>query len=122
MPSQRATNSTAASPAKCDMMPAPAVFKRDAHQVSLLAREAPSSLDAAAEVHQLQRTQEAGAAVKLVLYEALQLRAILRVLQRVHCWRGEVAADQVLALCNTCVCASVRRMCIRTGITRRRQP
>ena len=55
-------------------------------------------------MHQLQRAQEAGAAVKLILYEAFQLRAVLWVLQRVHCWRCEVAADQVLALRNTYMC------------------
>ena len=70
----------------------------NAHHVGLLAGKSPGSLDATAQMYQLQGTRKAGAPIELVLYEPLQLCPKLWVLQSIHCWRGEIAANQVLAL------------------------
>ena len=68
------------------------------HQIGLLARKAARSLDAAAEVHKLERAREGGTAVELALHQRLQLGAMRRVRQRVDCRRRQVAARQVLTL------------------------
>ena len=51
-----------------------------AHHVSLLASQMPRCLDATPQVDQVQGSCKAGAAIKLILYEALKLCPVLGVL------------------------------------------
>jgi len=69
-----------------------------AHHVRLLPRQAARGQHAAGGLHQRQRALQRALIRKLALDQTLQLRAVVRVRQRKHDRRGQVARRQVLAL------------------------
>jgi len=69
-----------------------------ARHVRLLPRQAARGRHAAGSLHQRQRALQRALIRKLALDQTLQLRAVVRVRQRKHDRRGQVARRQVLAL------------------------